>query len=135
MDRHGLTLAYNCNSFLSVRLRDRKPLPIGVVIGPFSPMPLRYTQNKQQELITNRIEHFNIQHGPSSIRQRERTKTESRFSLVMKLFVLGSTSLPTCCSSHSIGASAALKIFFTASAISGPMPAVRGRKRHCNQPH
>ena len=51
-----------------------------------------------------------------------RTNTESRFSRVMKLLVRGSGVLLTCCSSHTMGASAALKIFFTASAISGPMP-------------
>lgn len=51
------------------------------------------------------------------------TSTESRFSRVTKLLVRGSTSLPMRCSSHTIGASAASKIFCTASAISGPMPA------------
>ena len=51
-----------------------------------------------------------------------RTNTESRFSRVMKLFVRGSAVWLMCCSSQSTGASAALKIFFTASAISGPMP-------------
>ena len=51
-----------------------------------------------------------------------RTNTESRFSRVIKLFVRGSAVWLICCSSHTIGASAALKIFFTASAISGPMP-------------
>ena len=54
--------------------------------------------------------------------QERRTNTESRFSRVMKLFVRGSAVWLICCSSHAIGASAALKIFFTASAISGPMP-------------
>lgn len=50
------------------------------------------------------------------------TSTESRFSLVTKLFVRSSTEVPMCCSSHTMGAPAAWKIAFTASAISGPMP-------------
>ena len=58
----------------------------------------------------------------TSLTQECRTKTESRFSRVIKLFVRGSAVWLICCSSHTIGASAALKIFFTASAISGPMP-------------
>mmetsp|Transcript_7904 Transcript_7904/g.15880 ORF Transcript_7904/g.15880 Transcript_7904/m.15880 type:complete len:273 (-) Transcript_7904:83-901(-) len=95
MDKQGRTFAYSCNSFLRVRFNDLNPFPIGVVIGPFSPILFR--------------------------------STESKFSRVMKLFVRGSTSLPICCSSHSIGASAALKISFTDSAISGPIPSPGNR--------
>lgn len=39
-----------------------------------------------------------------------------------KLCVLGSTCVPTKCSSHSIGTCAVFSTFFTDSAISGPMP-------------
>ena len=66
-----------------------------------------------------------VNHTPARatcLTREHRTNTESRFSRVMKLFVRGSAVWLMCCSSHSIGASAALKIFFTASATSGPMP-------------
>lgn len=52
------------------------------------------------------------------------TSTESRFSRVTMLLVLVSTVLPTIWVSQVTGTPAALKIFFTASAISGPMPAI-----------
>lgn len=54
-----------------------------------------------------------------------RTSTESRLSRVTKLLVRGSTSFATTCSSQVTGTPAALKIFLTALAISGPTPAFR----------
>lgn len=42
-------MAYSCSSLRSVRLRERKPLPMGVVMGPFSPMRLRCTGKQVAE--------------------------------------------------------------------------------------
>lgn len=39
IERQGRTLAYNCSFFLSVTLRERWPLPIGVAKGPLRPKP------------------------------------------------------------------------------------------------
>ncbi len=90
IERHGRTLAKSPSSLRSVRFSERKPLPIGVAIGPLSP-----------------IRFFS---------------TESRFSRETKELVRGSTVLGIVCTSHAMGASAASKMRWTASEISGPMP-------------
>lgn len=51
-----------------------------------------------------------------------RTRTESKFSRVIRLFVLSSTTVATYWGSHLMGTFAALKIFLIESAISGPIP-------------
>jgi len=74
---------------------------------------------------------FSLWHEtPSTKRQHKqqgRTSTLSRFSRVTNELVRSSTCVPTCCTSQAIGAPAAAKISFTASAISGPMPSPGNR--------
>lgn len=55
------------------------------------------------------------------------TRTESKFSLVIMLFVRGSAVVPTICSSHDMGTPALEKTRLTAAAISGPMPSPGNR--------
>ena len=58
------------------------------------------------------------------------TRTESKFSRDTMLLVRVSTVVPTTCSSHTIGALAALNTVFTASAMSGPMPSPASMQQH-----
>jgi hypothetical protein len=103
----GLTLAYRLNSFLKARLRERWPLPTGVIRGPFKPILFRLTESMAAWGMPN------LPSGPWNAPLKPR-----RFCYSNLLTFTGVTSTD----SHSMGTLAAAKIFCTEAEISGPMP-------------
>lgn len=131
MLKHGRTLANSCSSLRRVKLRDLWPLPMGVAIGPLSPILC---------FCSSRLACLCNEYPCYSEACCRLTNTESKFSLLTKLLVRGSAVVPTLCSSHWTLAPTALKTFFTDSAISGPIPspgnkvAVKGCPGVCAKP-